>query len=637
MRRFLISLLSLAGLVIPATSWEASTSSNLAITVTAGQAITGVSLSNSSFTGGAASGTVVGAISVTMSPASPAFSGSLSLSGTNASSFQIVGSNLETNGALAAGAYNVNIVATEAGTSGSPFTQAETVTGTDSATPTVQSPGPSQALYAAPYYTCVTNYYVATNGSSSNSGTSSNSPWDIVTAAGKSLAAGSCLNLATGVYLINGTLTINHGGTSANASGYVVWRCSSLALGFSSGALQGEGSGCTIRENSAGTSNLISTQAPYVIFDGVEADGNSGYAYNDCLDGGPGGNSGNNTGNGTTTYHHLWLINSDVHDCGQSGIQWNGTEYLWIVHSVIHDNSWCSNGSYSTCTGTWGSYGSGLSIYDPVGFGSGAYTSTGTIGASVPAQDNYWCATTPSSVCFHYVAAYNVVYHNYNSQTGQSNTDGEGIIFDDWSHAQNSCPGTGTCPITGAGLAMGNLLFWNGGNGIEEGNSANANQVWVVNNTAYNNNWDTHDDIPTTFRAGILNNGGGNIHVLNNVSYAVVGNSGNCSTNSGAAQLGCNVGFLDQNAENASVMQNNLGYPAGQYIGAPTTYPTTGTNPNDDGVNPSLTSLNPSSAVNNFALQPGSPVIGFGQAFSLWQQTGAIDAGACVSSLTACP
>jgi hypothetical protein len=637
MRRSLTFLLLLAALVSPSISWAASTSGNLAISVAAGQAIAAVSLSNNSFTGGAPSGTVVGTISVTMSPPSPAFSGSLSLTGTNASQFQIAGLNLETNSAVPAGTYNVNIVATEAGVTGSPFIQAEVVVGTSSSPTGVEKLGPSIALYNYPYYSCVTNYYVATNGSSSNSGTSASSPWDIVTASGKSLAAGSCINLASGVYLINGALTISHGGTSANASGYVVWRCSSLVLGFLSGALQGESNGCVIRENSSGTSNLISTLAPYVMFDGIEADGNHGYAFNDCLDGGPGGNSGNNTSNGTTTYHHLWFINGDVHDCGQSGIQWNGTEYLWIIHSVIHDNSWCSNGSYSTCTGSWGYYGSGISIYDPVGFASGAYTPTGTIGSSVPAQDNYWCSTTPSSVCFHYVLAYNVVDHNYNSQTGQSNSDGEGIILDDWQHVQNSCPSTGICPITAAALVMGNLTYWNGGAGIEVSNSANKGQIWVVNNTVYNNWWDTHDNIPTTYRGGIYNNSGGQLHILNNVSIAVVGNGGNCSTSSGSAQLGCNSAFMGHNAYTTDVWQTNV-EPAGQEdFSSPDSFPLSGTNHNIDASSSIVTSLNPSSAVNNFALPSGSPAIGVGQAFTLWQQIGSTDAGACVSSLTTCP
>ncbi len=95
------------------------------------QSISSVSLSNSSFAGGSASGTVVGTISEVMSPTSPAFSGTLSLSGTGSSNFQIVGSNLETSGVVATGTYsNLNIVATESGAVGSPFTQAETITGT---------------------------------------------------------------------------------------------------------------------------------------------------------------------------------------------------------------------------------------------------------------------------------------------------------------------------------------------------------------------------------------------------------------------------------------------------------------------------------------------------------------------------
>lgn len=89
--------------------------------------ITAVTLSNNSFTGGSPSGTVVGAISVTMSSGS--FTGTLSLSGTNAASFQIVGSNLETNGVVANGTYSINIVATQGGAGGSPFTQPETITG----------------------------------------------------------------------------------------------------------------------------------------------------------------------------------------------------------------------------------------------------------------------------------------------------------------------------------------------------------------------------------------------------------------------------------------------------------------------------------------------------------------------------
>jgi len=54
------------------------------------------------------------------------------------------------------------------------------------------SPGPSTAFFANPPYTCVNNYYVATNGSDSNPGTQA-SPWltmqNADTAAGGRVAA----------------------------------------------------------------------------------------------------------------------------------------------------------------------------------------------------------------------------------------------------------------------------------------------------------------------------------------------------------------------------------------------------------------------------------------------------------------
>ena len=132
MFRFISIVFVAAMLAIPTKSRGASTSANLTIAVTQSQAITGVSLSNSSFTAGAVSDAVVGAISVSMSPASPAFSGTLTLSGSNASSFRIAGTNLETNGVLLAGTYQVDIVATQAGVTGSPFTAVETIIGTSS-------------------------------------------------------------------------------------------------------------------------------------------------------------------------------------------------------------------------------------------------------------------------------------------------------------------------------------------------------------------------------------------------------------------------------------------------------------------------------------------------------------------------
>jgi hypothetical protein len=100
------------------------------------QSIAAVGLSGSSYTSGATSGTVIGAVSVTMSPASPTFTGTLSLTGTNAADFSLssttLPANLTTNGSTVAcgttSTYNINVVATQGGATGSPFTQAETIT-----------------------------------------------------------------------------------------------------------------------------------------------------------------------------------------------------------------------------------------------------------------------------------------------------------------------------------------------------------------------------------------------------------------------------------------------------------------------------------------------------------------------------
>ena len=627
-----VALLLLCAPCLHAQSPRYHNIANVALRIGAGfpavsQSIASVNLSGNSFVGGSASGTSVGSITVTMSPASPPFSGSLSLStttggcnsttGANNGDFQISGTTLETNGTVAAGTYAACLLATQAGIGNSPVGQSETITGTASSS--AIDPGPSAALFAAPYYTCSTNYYVAASGGSdSNNGTSSGSAWATLAHAATAVStAGSCINLAAGVYSQSaGPLTIGHGGNTASATGYIVWRCETMPFTFSAGVLQGEGSGCVIKAATT-NSNLVDITAPYVMFDGIELSGNNFEAYGVCLDMEQGGS----TGDGTSV-HHIWLTNSDVHHCGQSGIQWNYSEWFFVIHDVWHDNAACSADYVSPCANSQGVYGSGLSFYDPVG--KTGYTPT--------AMDNAWCSTVPAIFCFHDVVAYNVAYHNYNGQSGTGNTDGEGIIFDDWGHTQNTCPGTGTCPYTGAGLIMGNLIYDNGGEGIKSfswASTAGA-KVTVANNTAYGNAWDTHNT--GTYRGDIFQNGADNVTNINNIGYRI-GGSGILADNSPFTGQG-------NSGSPGNLWNNNLSYAGGfNNFGTGNSYPTTGTNKNDDGVNPTLATL--SLTAPSFALQSGSPAIAFGQAFTLWQQSGTVDAGACPYSapgpLTNCP
>src|SRR5208337_1682121 len=80
----------------------------------------------------------------------------------------------------------------------------------------VEAPGPSQALFNAPYYSCVRNFYVSPTGNDNNAGTQA-APWlTIHHADSASRVAGDCINVMPGTYA-QGAL-ISHGGSAATAT-----------------------------------------------------------------------------------------------------------------------------------------------------------------------------------------------------------------------------------------------------------------------------------------------------------------------------------------------------------------------------------------------------------------------------------
>ena len=459
------------------------------------------------------------------------------------------------------------------------------------------TPGPNLALYqqdgtaSSLYYTCSTNYYVTASASGSGSGTSA-APWTFKQAAAASVLPGSCINVAAGSYSLAGVnpITIPHGGTNASTTGYVAWRCQTMPFSFSGGVLQGEGTGCHLIQSGTNGGSLINGLSAYLVLDGFEFDGNAFATQSSCID--------DEHSNGS--HHHIWILNSDIHGCGQSGMQLNNTDWLYILHSVWHDNS-----------ATNGVDGSGLSIYEP----------TLTSGYTPTAQDNTFKSTT-AGVLFHIVANYNVGIHNYNNFAGC--TDGEGIIFDDWGWRQNR----GTA-YAGNGLIMGNIMYFNGGGGTEVfSQTTGVGATWVVNNTMYNDYWSTCN--AGTYRGDLYINNTYNTHIVNNIAQSV----------GGSGILADIVPFMGHcNGCGNNSWQNNIAYPSGSAVtfNSPNTFPTTGANKNLDNTNPLFVSVTASSPSNNFALKSSSPAIGFGQPFDLWQQSGSVDAGACVSTATSCP
>jgi hypothetical protein len=627
MHRILIFVLSLAALVIPTTSWAASTSANLAVNVTPGQAITAINLSNNNFTGGAPSGTVVGAISVTMSPVSPAFSGSLSLSGANASQFQIVGSNLVTSGTVPAGNYNVNIVATQAGAAGSPFTQAETVTGTSSPPTGVQKPGPSLSLFNSPYYTCVRNFYVdGLNGNDSNNGTSTTSAWKTIANADTSArTGGDCINvMPTTTYTVaNGNLT--HGGNAVGPTGYVVYRCTQMD------ACQIVQCGRAFYIHATTTS--FNPASNFFFIDGFTFSCSSPSPFSEALiiysdyeDSSP----------YPPSAHHVWFTNNIVSGMGESGVQLNDGEYFYTIHNKF----------FSNAAGQCGPYGSGISYAGEADNFSPALPTTnedqGVPGTRMNAilgdlRTGTSLSALPANDWFHNVVAWNVLYNNHIQSCSTSQTDGNGIIMDTFSHEGNS-----GVPYPHPTLVAFNITYNNGGGGII---SQDSTYIVMANNSGFNSFLDQY--WCGTARGSIEISGYYGNYMLNNISVGLTNTGGNGPFPCGSDQTANNLSMAiwantvsdptNGRAPGGNVLNDAGGYNVNNVIScAVNKCNQTRSAMYTNAGNASIGSETTQSAGTNFALQAGNPAIGFGLTES-WLPSQSVDSGACHHTLASCP
>ena len=285
-------------------------------------------------------------------------------------------------------------------------------------------------------YTCLRNVYVSTSGNDSNSGTVNSplrtlqaglNPWPLH-------QPGDCINVMPGTY--SEAVNMNQGGNSNSASGYVVLRAPSGGVLINTPTY-------------AGVVASISFNASYEVIDGLEVAGNvaNGGATGACVSG------------GTWNTHHLAVLNSKVHNCGSSGIQFAYGDYYWAI----------GNESYGNAS-TNLIQGSGISVYQArqvYGF-------------------NYVSA---DSAAYHIELVSNRSHDNMESYPcTQSNpschTDGNGIVLDDLSNSQTY----GAYPAYPfQSLIQANSVWNNGGRGIDVGRTSNA---YVIGNIAYGNNQD---------------------------------------------------------------------------------------------------------------------------------------------------
>jgi parallel beta-helix repeat protein len=464
-------------------------------------------------------------------------------------------------------------------------------------------PGPSSDLFAAPFYTCSRNFYVATNGNDTNLGTQA-SPWQNIQKADATVQAGDCVNVQPGTY--TAATNITRGGNAPTPTGYVVYRCTQLnackitAAGFAGTGFKVSG------PNGVGPG--------FVVIDGFEIAASSQDTY------GAGIRLGD-IGNFRTAHaaHHVWVLNNIVHGYGEAGIESGMGEFYYIQHNHVYDNS------RVTCD----AQGSGIAVVVP---------------SPVP---NYTPSGMDLNSPFRNIISFNVSHNNALTQCGDAknkyDTDGNGIIMDTFKNDITNV----TYPYKT--LVAFNVSYNNGGGGVHVFRSSN---ITVANNTAFNNNIDPFNN--ACCRPEIDVNDGDNNTFINNVAYGVPAatvddprceNTNPCTLMFIAAFLGGNGGG---GTDNNNVWQNNLSFTPGSSNGdendwfnsdigkyscianqcstdplfvAPSSTTTLATSPNDPG---------------NFALQTGSPALGLAQPQSYlpsWTK----DVGACDSSLVACP
>jgi parallel beta-helix repeat protein len=366
----------------------------------------------------------------------------------------------------------------------------------------VTLPGPDAALFSHPYYTCGTNYYVATTGNDANPGTSA-APWaslqhanDTIAAVGPTAGAGVCVNVAPGSYGAGAHITA--GGTAATAAGYLVYRCQQLDQCTISGPTEGGAAGgqfAWTQPNGPGS---------YVFVDGfvLTAVSPMGGIWGTGLYGqGVQLWDGNDTvTNSPFSVHHVWIINNVISGYGQAGININDGEYFFAVHNTVYGNA---NAGCSA-------QGSGVGFVELKAI-PGTYVRT---------PDDADNAILGKIGKFNNAIAWNVVYNNATTECGSAaapyDTDGNNIILDTLNNGRIGGSVVTGPSYPGSVLVAFNIVYNAGGRGIHLFRSEN---VTVANNSCYNNDLDPYDD--GAYRPCIGDNIGYNNDFFNNIGYAI--------------------------------------------------------------------------------------------------------------------
>jgi hypothetical protein len=484
----------------------------------------------------------------------------------------------------------------------------------DGGASSIQKPGPSAELFASPFYTCVRSFYVSTSGSASGDGSQAH-PWQTLQQANDSSpVAGDCINVQPGTY--SAGVTVSHGGNLASASGYVVYRCTTL-------------DGCIVTASSAGFAfDYSSFPMPnYVVIDGFELAAAQEVTYGQGIllfDGNEGGASAKNSS------HHVWVLNNVIHGYGQSGVQMNDGEFFYVLHNRIYGNA------FHTCD----AQGSGISHVVLKAFGGYAPTNDDRTNPS-PLIGSF----VAGSSFFHNVDAWNVVYNNALTQCGSADagaydTDANNIIIDTLNNA-----GSTNVVYPNPTLVAFNVVYNAGGGGVHVFRSE---FVTVANNSCFNNYLDPYNQ--GSARACIDSASSYGNTFINNIAVGIPASHSTCQYSVPPYDRWNNafIGSPPSSSDPPDTFANNVSFIHGGtscqgevLTNNGDSYPCASNKCNTDptwvdvGKTSSGTETTPPAGA-NFALAAGSPAIGYGQTQG-YLSPQSVDVGACSHWLSTCP
>jgi serralysin len=404
----------------------------------------------------------------------------------------------------------------------------------------------------AGFYTCSNEYFVSPTGSDSNGGTSMSAALMTIGAATRlALHAGDCVTVADGTY--DETVLVSSSGSADACTGYVVFRAASAG-----GA----------KVVSTDTYNGFMVNASYVMVDGFDLeDTSTGSAFT----------AGTNTvTNGSViVYHHITAIRNIAHDSGGAGLGALHSDYVRFEGNTVYGNS--SRSDYGD---------SGIDLWE------------------MQASD-----TLPG---FHIVIRNNVSYSNVESNIPTNlQTDGEGIILDSFDYADSTY---GTTPYAQETLVENNVIWGNGGRGIEAAGAQPTSHVTIRNNTLYD------DDTQQQEYGGaeIVSWGNGNSVSNNLVVLGPQSQDGTAANQTTVAIADrCGPSSTGVQITGGSLWANNIvstkkaGAPlsSSDCITTPSNYSTIPTGSNLMGVDPALAAESASGTltVHDFTIGAGNP------------------------------